>query len=147
VRRHRDYRGGYQIAGLTNRARELRSIQTPAETVLWQILRRRQVLGFKFRRQHQFGDYIADFYCHEARLVVECDGSVHNGNEQWQHDQERDVYMISQGLRVLRFSNDDVLNDLNTVVEKIQLFLRFTRERNGNANKKYIALVRPSNNT
>jgi very-short-patch-repair endonuclease len=75
--------------------------------------------GFKFRRQHQFGDYIADFYCHEAQLVIECDGSIHETNENWQHDQLRDAYMVGQGLRVLRFKNEDVLNNTVEVLRKI----------------------------
>ena len=87
-------------------ARDLRMRQTEAETLLWQLLRNRQLLGFKFRRQHQFGDYIADFYCREASLVIECDGSVHERNEQWHHDQKRDAYMIFSGLRILRFTNE-----------------------------------------
>lgn len=73
VKRSRHYRGGYQVAGLAELARELRAKETDAEALLWQLLRRRQLLGFKFRRQHQFGDYLADFYCHEACLVIECD--------------------------------------------------------------------------
>jgi len=128
VRRNRHYRGGYQAAGLTRRARELRSIQTPAEVLLWKILRKRQQLGFKFRRQHQFGDYVADFYCHEGRLVIECDGAVHNGNDQWQHDQARDAYMVSHGLRVVRFTNNEILGDVKTVIEKIQLALSNSSE-------------------
>jgi len=78
MNRGRQYRGGYQFAGLVNLARELREKHTPSEALLWQLLRNRRLFGFKFRRQHQFGDYIADFYCHEARLVIECDGSVHD---------------------------------------------------------------------
>ena len=105
----RQYRGGYQVTGLVELARELRTKQTSAEGLLWQLLRNRQLMEFKFRRQHQFGDYVADFYCHEAQLVIECDGSVHESNQQWYHDQGRDAYMISQGLRVLRFTNDRVL--------------------------------------
>ena len=120
-RRH--YRGGYQFAGLVERARELRRKQTPAEELLWQLLRNRQLLGFKFRRQHQYGDYIADFYCHEAQLVIECDGSAHNPNEAWHHDQNRDAYMIAQGLRVLRFSNDRILSDTENVLDEISSFL------------------------
>ena len=69
---------------MVTRVRELRINQTPAEACLWSKLRNRQVFGFKFRRQHQFGDYIADFYCHEAQLVIECDGSIHETNENWQ---------------------------------------------------------------
>jgi len=119
----RQYRGGYQFAGLVARARELRKKQTPAEALLWQLLRNRRLLGFKFRRQHQFGDYIADFYCHEAQLVIECDGSAHDPNEAWHHDQERDAYMIAQGLRVLRFSNERIANDTENVLEEIAAFL------------------------
>jgi very-short-patch-repair endonuclease len=123
MRRDRQYRGGYQFAGMVNRARELRRQQTPAEKRLWNLLRNRELLGFKFRRQHQFGDYIADFYCHEAKLVVECDGSAHNPNEAWHHDRERDNYMMAQGLRVLRFSNDRVLNEPGKVLTEIVKYL------------------------
>lgn len=115
----RQYRGGYQVSGLLELARELRSRQTSAETLLWELLRNRQLLGFKFRRQHQFGDYLTDFYCREAKLVIECDGSVHERNEQWNHDQKRDAYMTAQGLRVLRFSNDSILNETQRVLEQI----------------------------
>jgi len=86
-------------------------------------LRNKQLRGFKFRRQHQFGNYIADFYCHEAQLVVECDGSVHDGNEEWHHDQQRDTYMTANGLRVLRFSNEDILSDPDKVLETIAAYL------------------------
>jgi very-short-patch-repair endonuclease len=123
MKRVRHYRGGFQVAGLTQRARELRTAQTAAEDKLWGFLRNRQLLGFKFRRQHQFGDYIADFYCHEAQLVVECDGSVHDGNEEWHHDQQRDAYMISNGVRVLRFTNEEILSNTEKVLETISSYL------------------------
>jgi len=119
MRKPRHYRGGLQLSGKKTLAREFRKKQTTAEDLLWQLLRNRQVLGFKFRRQHQFGDYVADFYCREANLVIECDGAIHGSNERWHHDQERDAYLISQGLKVLRFSNDRVLNDTANVVEEI----------------------------
>jgi very-short-patch-repair endonuclease len=119
----RQYRGGYQFAGLAELARELRKKQTSAEVSLWQLLRNRQLLGFKFRRQHQFGDYVADFYCRDAQLVIECDGSAHQPNEQWYHDKNRDSYMIAQGLRVLRFANDRILNDTEEVIEEIAKYL------------------------
>jgi len=102
VRKLRQYRGGYEFAGLIELARKLRREQKSAETLLWQVLRNRQLLGFKFRRQHQFGDYIADFYCHEAQLVLECDGPVHEPNEHWHHDQKRDgacAYFDSQTIK------------------------------------------------
>jgi very-short-patch-repair endonuclease len=119
----RHYRGGFQFAGLTERARELRTAQTAAEAKLWSLLRNKQLRGFKFRRQHQFGGYIADFYCHEAQLIVECDGSVHDGSEQWHHDQRRDAYMIANGLRVLRFTNEEILADTGKVLETISSVL------------------------
>jgi type I restriction enzyme R subunit len=123
IRKARQYRGGYQFAGLKELVRELRAEQTSAEGLLWELIRNRRLLGFKFRRQHQLGDYVADFYCHEAQLVIECDGPVHQPNEQWHHDQNRDAYMLAQGLRVLRFTNEQVLNDTERVLDEIAAFL------------------------
>jgi type I restriction enzyme M protein len=113
------YRGGYDFSGLKMRARELRKKQTDAEALLWDLLRDRQLCDSKFRRQHQFGDYICDFYCHEANLVVECDGEVHESPDQKKHDQTRDAYLKSQGLTVIRFQNNRVLNDTPAILEEI----------------------------
>ena len=85
MKRARQYRGGYRFAGLLELARALRVGQTSAESFLWQLLRNRQFLGLKFRRQHQFGDYVVDFFCREVGLAIECDGGVHKENEQWRH--------------------------------------------------------------
>jgi very-short-patch-repair endonuclease len=123
MKRLRQYRGGYQVAGLLQRARELRQQQTQAESFLWALLRKRQLLGFQFRRQHQYGDYLVDFYCHEAQLVVECDGAVHQLNQSWQHDQQRDAYLVGNGLRVLRFTNHRILNETEEVLREIVRFL------------------------
>src|SRR5262245_58599715 len=123
MNKNRQYRGGYRFSGLLELARELRNNQTPAETLLWQLLRSRKLLDFKFRRQHQLGDYIADFYCNEARLTIECDGSVHDSNKSWHHDQKRNQWMEQQGVRVLRFTNDQVLTDTERVLEEISSFL------------------------
>jgi very-short-patch-repair endonuclease len=123
MKKLRHYRGGFEFAGLKTLARELRKDQTSAEELLWSLLRNRQLLGFKFRRQHQFGRHVADFYCREAQLVIECDGSQHDLNEQWKHDQTRDAYMELQGLRVLRFSNKIVLTDIESVLEQIVVYL------------------------
>ena len=117
--KQRHYRGGYQVAGLASPARELRKEQTSAESLLWELLRDRKLLGFKFRRQHQIGDYIADFYCREASLVIECDGSSHDANEQWHHDQVRDAWLIAQSMHVLRFSNYRIQNDTDHVLDEI----------------------------
>jgi type I restriction enzyme R subunit len=123
MKKLRQFRGGYQVSGRKELARELRSNETIAEELLWALLRNRNMLGFKFRRQHQFGEYIADFYCRQAKLVIECDGAVHDGNDAWQHDQKRDSYMVGQGLRVLRFKNDDIVHDTAAVIEKISSYL------------------------
>jgi len=111
------YRGGYDFSGLGERARELRKKQTPAEQVLWEMLRDRQLLGFKFRRQHQVGDYILDFYCHEAKLSVELDGAVHE--QRVEKDAKRDAYLKSQEIQVLRISNDTLLKETTSALEQI----------------------------
>ena len=113
------YRGGFDFAGLTDKARELRRNQTPAEVVLWELLRDRQLMGAKFRRQHQFGEYICDFFCHDAKLVVECDGEPHSEAARMKHDAKRDAYLRSQGLTVIRFENQRVLNDTDSVLSEI----------------------------
>jgi type I restriction enzyme R subunit len=113
------YRGGFDFSGLKKRARELREKDTRAEEFLWELLRNRQLDDAKFRRNHQFGDYICDFYCDESKLVVECDGDAHNTLERRELDRKRDVYLRSQGLTVLRFENSRVLKDTDSVLEEI----------------------------
>ena len=98
---------------LLERARELRKQQTPTEEILWECLRDRRFLNVKFRRQHNIGQFIADFYCHAAKLVIELDGEIH-GSQQVE-DANRDEWMESHGLRVLRFGNNEVLDDLERV--------------------------------
>jgi very-short-patch-repair endonuclease len=126
--KQRQYRGGYQFAGLLELARDLRKHETTAEALLWQLLRNRRLLGFKFRRQHQFGDYVTDFYCREADLAIECDGPVHARNEDWYRDRNRDAYMIGQGIRVLRIPNERILNDTLGVLEEIAGYLPLPNE-------------------
>ena len=117
------YRGGYDFSGLLKLAREMRKKKTPAEDLLWELLRDRQLCNAKFRRQHQFGDYLCDFYCHDAKLVVECDGEPHFTAEGKKHDAKRDAYLKSQGLTVLHFENDRVLNDTDAVLREIAAHL------------------------
>ncbi|HEY0348689.1 MAG TPA: endonuclease domain-containing protein [Pyrinomonadaceae bacterium] len=121
--KRQQYRGGYQIAGLVTLARELPKQQTSAEDLLWHLLRDRQLLGFKFRRQHQLGDYVTDFFCREPGLIIECDGEIHDRNEAWHHDQNRDAYMINLGLRMFRISNERILNDTQNVRLELQQHL------------------------
>jgi very-short-patch-repair endonuclease len=96
------------------RSRALRKAMTVPERLLWGRLRGGRLAGLKFRRQHPIEPYIADFYCHEHRLVIEVDGQSHQG--QAAHDEQRERFLRQQGLRVVRFANDDILNDLEAVL-------------------------------
>ena len=97
--------------------RSLRANSTDAERLLWSRLRRRQVDGFKFRRQHQIGLYICDFASLDGAIVIELDGGQHA--DQIAHDSRRDHFLRSAGFRVLRFWNSDVLARTDQVVETI----------------------------
>jgi very-short-patch-repair endonuclease len=99
--------------------RELRKSMTPAEQLLWECLRDRRLAGLKFRRQHAIGRYIVDFYCHEHRLIIELEGSVHDRPEQAEHDKVRKRELEAQGFRVLTFRNEEVLNDPEGVLQRI----------------------------
>jgi len=102
---------------LLERARELRFQQTSAEQILWECLRDRRLHNFKFRRQHNIGQYIADFYCHEAKLVIELDGNIHQ--TQPERDADRDTWMQNQGLTVLRLRNEQIFDQLETALQTI----------------------------
>jgi very-short-patch-repair endonuclease len=95
--------------GALVRAKRLRASSTSAEEALWKRLRDRQFLGLKFRRQVPIGPYIADFYCHDRRLVLELDGGVHEDERQKVHDENRDANLTALGYRILRFTNDEIL--------------------------------------
>ena len=90
---------------------------TDAECVLWRQLRKRQILGFKFRRQHPLGRYIVDFACPDARLVIEIDGGQHI--EQHKYDKARTDWLSTQGYKVLRFWNNEIQENLDGVTETI----------------------------
>ncbi|HEX7181169.1 MAG TPA: endonuclease domain-containing protein [Thermoanaerobaculia bacterium] len=108
-------------------ARGLRKEQTPAEQALWEILRDRQILGLKFRRQSPVNRYIADFCCRELRLIVEVDGDIHSTETQTARDANRDSYLRSQGYTVLRISNDRILANPAPVLEEIARLARHLR--------------------
>jgi len=99
-------------------ARELRQPQTPAEATLWNHLRNRN-LKYKFRRQHPIDFFIIDFYCAEARLLIEIDGSSHLEREQQEYDQSRTEYLEALEYKVIRFTNDDVRYNIHAVVTAI----------------------------
>ena len=102
------------------RAKELRREMTPAEKILWEELRANK-LGVHFRRQQVIQGFIVDFYCHQAGLVVEVDGDVHD--LQKEEDERREKVLSALGLRVVRFRNDEVVKSLSAVVGKIKAYL------------------------
>ena len=106
------------------RARQLRKESTPAEEALWELLRDRKLQGLKFRRQVPIGDYVADFYCHELRLVVELDGEVHEGDRQKAHDINRDRNLLALGYRVMRFTNQEVLEEPALILDRLATLFR-----------------------
>ena len=96
---------------------------TPAEQLLWIKLRSKQCHSFKFRRQHAIGPFIVDFFCPEQLLVVEIDGDVHAEKTQRTKDRQRERYLRSLGLQVIRYTNDEVLNNLDGVLEHLLAIL------------------------
>jgi len=100
-------------------SQQLRENMTDAEKHLWAKIRMRQLKGYQFYRQKPVGDYIVDFFCPRAKLVIEIDGSHHLVGETIAYDRIRDDYLSSLGLRVLRFTNNDVLKNTEEVIEKI----------------------------
>lgn len=99
------------------KARRLRKRQTEAEELLWSYLKNREIFKVKFRRQHSIGEFIADFYCKEAKLVIELDGEQHLNHQEY--DQIRTKYLEERGIKVIRYWNDEVLKELETVLAEI----------------------------
>lgn len=103
------------------RARNLRENMTNAELVLWNRIRNNQLLGFRFKAQHPVAGFIADFYCHKAKLVIEADGLIHQ--TQKEYDLDRDKIFNDLGLTVIRFSNEEIENNPDYVIQTITNFL------------------------
>jgi very-short-patch-repair endonuclease len=102
---------------LIMRARQMRQSPTPAETLLWQHLRKSRLAGYKFRRQHIIETFIVDFYCPAGRLVVEIDGGIHENQKDY--DQIRETDLREMGYQVIRFENDIVLRKTHWVLKEI----------------------------
>ncbi|MCL4531015.1 MAG: endonuclease domain-containing protein [Chloroflexi bacterium] len=100
------------------RSRELRQPQTPAEATLWRHLRNRN-LTYKFRRQHPIDRFIIDFYCAQAKVCIEIDGSQHFKPKQEEYDRARTAFLEELGYKVIRFTNDDVRLNIQAVVDEI----------------------------
>ena len=100
-------------------ARRFRKNPTAAERIVWNALRGRKLGGWKFRRQHPIQQFVLDFYCREKRIAIEIDGSVHYRTETAEYDAERTAFLSRYGIRILRFPNDRVMEDLPGVLEEI----------------------------
>ena len=105
-------------------SKALRKTQTDAEEIVWQSLRNRKILDFKFRRQHPLDRYIADFYCHEAKLVIEIDGGIHNRTENMEYDEGRNYALAEIGITVMRFTNAEIKENLEKVLGEITGYLK-----------------------
>ncbi|OGO07733.1 MAG: hypothetical protein A2Y92_06030 [Chloroflexi bacterium RBG_13_57_8] len=105
---------------LKERSKQLRKNMTAAETFLWSKIRMKQMRGHWFYRQKSVGEYIADFYCPKSKMVVEVDGRQHFSGDMIEYDKARSEYMAGLGLRVLRFTNLEVLTNIRGVLEKIE---------------------------
>jgi very-short-patch-repair endonuclease len=101
-------------------SQQLRNNMTDAEKLLWSKLRMKQPKGLMFSRQKPIGGYIADFYCHKAKLVIEVDGGQHFFEDSIEYDRIRDEFLSSMGLTILRFTNTDVLQNIDGVIEVIE---------------------------
>ena len=99
------------------RAKELRKDMTPAERILWEHLRVKRFHGLKFRRQQIIDGFIVDFYCHSLGLVIEVDGKIHD--EQIKYDIERDNILLTKGLHILHFTNEQVINNIEAVLKAV----------------------------
>ncbi len=102
-------------------AHKKRSELTAAEKELWKYLKKRQINNFIFRRQHCIGQFIADFYCYKAKLVIEVDGGIHQYKPE--KDKARQEYLENLGLKVIRFSNEMILNNVKEVRKQIEISL------------------------
>lgn len=124
--------------GITLLARDLRRNQTPPEKMLWEILRKRNLLGYKFLRQHSIfyridkgwvEFYIADFYCNKLKLIFELDGEIHTKRKEY--DSERDAKLLSKGIVVKRILNKE-LNNMDSLLEKIKIIITDRKENLSN---------------
>ncbi|WP_417601808.1 endonuclease domain-containing protein [Owenweeksia hongkongensis] len=104
-------------------ARMLRQEFTEAEDKLWQKVRGRR-LGVKFRRQHPIDKFIVDFYCFDKKLIIEVDGGIHLTPEVKENDKQRQTLIESLGYRFLRFTNNEVMNDIDLVLERIKVEIK-----------------------
>lgn len=109
----------FNVATMKLLRRKLRRHMTPAETILWTQIRRKQLSGYQFKRQYSIDRYIVDFYCPQLKLVIEVDGDSHCSEWARRHDAAREKEIAAHGIKILRFTNNDVYSNLKGVVEAI----------------------------
>ena len=131
----------HNVKYLKENRRALRSNLTPSEAELWKHLRSSQLEGYKFRRQHSIGNYILDFYCTSKKLAIELDGDIHFHYAAEQADLERDQILQDLGIKVLRFENKDVFENLEAVLQEISLNL--SKEKLPALDKEGLGVVGP----
>ena len=102
----------------------LRSNTTQAENILWRYLRKRQIAGFKFRRQYGVDAYVIDFFCIKVKLAIEIDGEIHLSDVSRENDQQRQEYLESFGITFLRFKNQEIFENIDNVLRKISETLK-----------------------
>lgn len=113
------------------KAQSLRNNETKAEKILWEKLRSNQLKGHKFRRQHPISLFIADFYCHQLKLIIEVDGQYHNAPEQIKKDDERTQSLQDNGMKIIRFTNCEIENNIGKVITQIGVIIdEITLEKN-----------------
>jgi very-short-patch-repair endonuclease len=118
----------YYNPKLTELARQLRNNATKAEIRLWQCLKRDQ-MGYDFHRQKPIGNYIADFFCHDLKLVIEIDGYSHSFEEVVANDLRKEAEFEKLGLTVIRFDDREVMNELNSVLKAIENYIADFEEK------------------
>jgi len=101
-------------------AKELRKFETESEKLLWSRLNKNQIIGLQFRRQHPINLFIADFYCPKIKLIIEVDGSIHEIPEYQTHDIGRSEILNDFGITVIRFTNEQILNEIDSTIEQIE---------------------------
>ncbi|RKE04289.1 endonuclease domain-containing protein [Marinifilum flexuosum] len=105
------------------RAKELRKNMTDTEKILWEYIRNRRFKGLKFRRQHPIDIFIADFYCHELKLIIELDGKIHNTSENQEYDEGRTAELRYLGVQVIRFTNEEIDCDIKGALRRLEEFI------------------------
>ena len=108
--------------GIFKKASILKKSMTEAEIILWKNLRNRKLCGLKFRRQHPIDIFIADFYCHEKKLIIEVDGGIHENEAQKEYDEGRTYELVEKGYKIIRFRNEEIMVNIDYVLNSITDF-------------------------